>query len=165
MSSGEGMSGEAETASGADGTGTAAAGVATDAKRTTAAHSTAVLRPDPDNAICRDLATVRPGVRFWMRHDDAPQLLPSSPRLRDHLHISNSSHINNINHKSVIRRRPGGVSWSGVLVCLVLRVAGRFKLEGAVVGIEMGAQASDELVQQLVGAPRVEHSVLHHNVG
>src|SRR3954449_9578940 len=91
MSSGEGVSGDAGRARGTEGAGTAAAGVATEAKSTTAAHSTAILRPDPGKAICRDLATVRLGVRFWMRHDGAPQLLASSPRLRDHLHISNSS--------------------------------------------------------------------------
>src|SRR6478752_5402252 len=103
MSSGDGMSGVAGTDSGAEGAGAAAAGVATEAKSTTAAHSTAVLRPDPDKAMCRDLATIGLGVRFWMRHDGAPQLLASSPRLRDSLHIGNSSHSNNINHKNVIR--------------------------------------------------------------
>ena len=39
-----------------------------------------------------------------MRHDVAPQLLASIPRLRDWLHIGNNSHINNINHKNVIYR-------------------------------------------------------------
>src|SRR6478609_1573685 len=103
MSSGDGISGDAGRATGADGAGTASAGGATEAKSTTAAHSAAVLRPDPGKAICRDLATVGLGVRFWMRHDGAPQLLASSPRLRDSLHIGNSSHSNNINHKNVIR--------------------------------------------------------------
>ncbi|BCW81285.1 hypothetical protein NicSoilC5_33040 [Arthrobacter sp. NicSoilC5] len=102
ISSGEGIAGDAGKATRADGAGTASAGVAADAKSTTAAHSAAVLRPDPGKAICRDLATVRLGVRFWMRHDRAPQLLASSPRLRDLLHIGNNSHINNINHKRVI---------------------------------------------------------------
>src|SRR6476646_9684090 len=61
ISSGEGIAGDAGKATGADGAGTASAGVATDAKSTTAAHSAAVLRPDPGKAICRDLATVMTG--------------------------------------------------------------------------------------------------------
>src|SRR6478735_9623038 len=118
MSSGDGISGDAGRTMGADGA--ASAGGATEAKSTTAAHSAAVLRPDPGIAICRDLATVRLGVRFWMRHDGAPQLLASSPRLRDDMHIGNSSHMNNINHKDVILHgNHHGVSGSGVLVFLV----------------------------------------------
>ena len=55
-----------------------------------------------------------------MRHDGAPQLLASSPRLRDDMHIGNSSHMNNINHKDVILHGiHHGVSGSGVLVFLV----------------------------------------------
>lgn len=83
-----------------------------------------------------------------MGHECAAQLPASSPRLREALHFGNSSHINNINHNSVVRTDVGSrVSRSCVLMRLVLGVAGRFQLERAVVRVEVRAKAADQLVQ------------------
>ncbi|MDQ0692682.1 hypothetical protein QF047_003642 [Arthrobacter sp. W4I7] len=57
-----------------------------------------------------------------------------------------------------------GTARSGVLVRFVFGVGGRFQLEGAVVGIKVGAQAGDQFVQQLVRAPCGQHAVLHHHM-
>ncbi len=180
MSSADGTSGAAGTEMrGANGAVTAPAGAASVPMSTAAAHSTAALRPDPVKTICRNPEVIRLG---GPDHGRAVPLVcsPAVPRLRELLHFSNSSHINNINHNSVIRREP---SWRvaalaraheqqdrrlskrlGVLVRLVFGVRGRFQLERAVVGIEVGAQAGHQLVQQLVRSAGGQHAVLHHHV-
>ena len=102
ISSADGISGAAGTETcGANGVVTAPAGAASVPMSTAAAHSTAALRPDPVKTICRNLEVIRLG---GPDHGRAVPLVcsPAVPRLRELLHFSNSSHINNIKHNSVI---------------------------------------------------------------
>lgn len=52
-----------------------------------------------------------------------------------------------------------------MLVRLVLRVAGRFQLERAVLRVEVRAQAGAQMVQELIGPIRAQHAVFDDDMG
>ena len=79
--------------------GAACAGSARVPERTTAVHSTAALRPDPDKLIRKPRSSQGWGERVWIGGTEMPLCRsPSSMRLRANCHFGNTGHINNINN-------------------------------------------------------------------